>query len=73
MPLHNMDEGLRLAIEKAGSMRQLAFALGIGSPALWEWKRVPAHRLLQVEAVTKIPREKLRPDLYRHRRKSVPA
>jgi hypothetical protein len=33
--------------------------------ALWEWRRVPDDRILQVEAVTKIPREKLRPDLYR--------
>jgi hypothetical protein len=55
------DAGLVLAIAAAGGPRPLAFELGISC----EWRRVPAHRILQVEAVTGIPREKLRPDLYR--------
>jgi DNA-binding transcriptional regulator YdaS (Cro superfamily) len=58
------DAGLVLAIKAAGSMRALAGELGLSSQAFSEWKRVPAHRILQVEAVTRIPREKLRPDLY---------
>jgi DNA-binding transcriptional regulator YdaS (Cro superfamily) len=61
------DEGLRLAIKTAGGLRALARELGMSSPALWAWTRVPADRILQVEAVTGIPREKLRPDLYRLR------
>jgi DNA-binding transcriptional regulator YdaS (Cro superfamily) len=65
----HFDEGLRLAVKKAGSIRALAFELGISAPALLVWKRVPAHRILQLEAVTGIRREKLRPDLYRSRRK----
>jgi DNA-binding transcriptional regulator YdaS (Cro superfamily) len=63
------DEGLRLAIEAAGGVRALAQALGISAPALLEWKRVPASRILQVEAVTGVKREKLRPDLYRTKRR----
>jgi DNA-binding transcriptional regulator YdaS (Cro superfamily) len=59
-----IDEGLRKAIEVAGSLRRLAMLLGITPAALLEWWRVPAHRILQVEAVTGIPREQLRPDLY---------
>jgi DNA-binding transcriptional regulator YdaS (Cro superfamily) len=59
------EEGLRLAIEKAGGLNALARELGITGAALCEWRRVPTHRILQVEAVTGIPREKLRPDLYR--------
>jgi hypothetical protein len=59
------DEGLKLAIEAAGSINALAQDLGMTVQALWEWRRVPAHRIVQVEAVTKVPREKLRPDLYR--------
>jgi DNA-binding transcriptional regulator YdaS (Cro superfamily) len=60
-----IDPGLRLAIEAAGSVTALARLLGMSQQALSEWRRVPAHRLRQVEAVTGIPREKLRPDLYR--------
>ena len=63
------DQGLMLAIEKAGGLRALARELGMSHQALAEWQRIPADRLLQVEAVTQIPREKLRPDLYRARKK----
>ena len=58
------DEGLSLAIKAAGGFRPLARLLGISSSALSGWKRVPSHRILQVEAVTGIEREQLRPDLY---------
>ncbi len=62
------DEGLTLAIETAGGIRPLARELGMTPQAFSQWRRIPAHRILQVEAITKIPREKLRPDLYRKRR-----
>ena len=65
-----IDEGLRKAIEVAGGANRLAFLLGLSASAFSEWWRVPTHRILQVEAVTGIPREQLRPDLYR---RSVPA
>jgi len=65
MPSAQFDEGLRLAVEKAGSIRALARELGISSASLVGWRRVPSYRIKQVEAVTGIPREKLRPDLYR--------
>ena len=58
------EVGLCTAIEKAGGLRALARLLGISAAALAEWKRVPANRIIQVEAATKISREKLRPDLY---------
>ena len=61
----HFDEGLRLAVEKAGSIRALARELGISAPSLLGWKRVPTYRIKQVEMVTGIRREKLRPDLYR--------
>jgi DNA-binding transcriptional regulator YdaS (Cro superfamily) len=60
-----MDDGLKAAIKAAGGFRPLARKLGMSPPALREWKRVPAHRILQVEAVTGVERERLRPDLYR--------
>ena len=62
-----IEEGLRLAIEAAGGVRALARLLGMSSPSVTEWRRVPSHRILQVEAVTGIRREKLRPDLYNNK------
>lgn len=32
--------------------------------AISQWKRVPAERAIDVEAVTGIPRQELRPDIY---------
>ncbi len=59
-----MDAGLRLAIEAAGSKYRLAKLLGITPPSVLGWKRVPITRVLQVERVTGVAREKLRPDFY---------
>jgi DNA-binding transcriptional regulator YdaS (Cro superfamily) len=59
------SQGLKAAIEAAGGVRPLARKLGISASAFCEWKRVPAHLILQVEAVTGVAREWLRPDLYR--------
>jgi DNA-binding transcriptional regulator YdaS (Cro superfamily) len=66
-----MDDGLQQAIAKMGSANALAKALGMSAQAFSEWKRIPSHRILQVEAITGIKREKLRPDLYRPK-KTVP-
>jgi DNA-binding transcriptional regulator YdaS (Cro superfamily) len=73
MTTTHREEGLRLAIKAAGTRYRLAMLLGIRPSSVLKWWRVPSERILQVEAVTKIPREALRPDLYRHRRKSVSA
>jgi hypothetical protein len=62
------DRGVTLAIEAAGGLRPLARALGISAGAIFKWQRIPADRLLRIEAVTGVPREKLRPDLYRGRK-----
>ena len=53
------------AIKAAGGLHALARLVGIRAPALFSWRRVPADRILQVEAVTGVPRETLRPELYR--------
>jgi DNA-binding transcriptional regulator YdaS (Cro superfamily) len=58
------DAGLELALEQAESMTKLAEAMGIGVSAISQWKRVPAERVLAVEAATGVPRQQLRPDLY---------
>ena len=49
-----------------GNTARLANALGISHAAVTQWKgKCPAERVISVEEVTGIPREALRPDLYR--------
>ena len=57
------DPALEKAIGSVGGVRALARSLGISQPAISSWKRVPADRVLSVEATTGIPRTELRPDL----------
>ncbi|NNM74813.1 Cro/CI family transcriptional regulator [Enterovirga aerilata] len=57
-------EGIEQAIRAAGSIGALARALGISQPAVSNWRRIPADRVVKVEEVTGIPRAVLRPDLY---------
>lgn len=57
-----------MAVAKAGGMHALARALGIKFQSIQKWKKIPAERIVAVEAVTGIPREKLRPDLYAKRK-----
>jgi TorA maturation chaperone TorD len=58
------DIGLNKAIEAIGGVRSLARAIGVSQPAVSNWKRVPADRVLGVESATGITRTQLRPDLY---------
>jgi TorA maturation chaperone TorD len=58
------DPGLEQVIRTAGGIRGLSRLLGISQPAISNWKRVPADRILQVESVTGVPRAVIRPDLY---------
>lgn len=55
------------AINIANGVRPLARLLGISAPSVWEWRKrgkVPAERVLQLEAVTGLSRHAIRPDLY---------
>lgn len=58
------DAGLELAIKAAGGVGSLARGLGIGQPSVSAWSRIPAERVLAVEALTQVNRLSLRPDLY---------
>jgi TorA maturation chaperone TorD len=58
------DPGLEQAIRTVGGIRELSRLLGISQPAVSNWKRVPADRILQIEAVTGLSRSVIRPDLY---------
>ena len=57
--------GMDLIRAEPGLMLRMAEELGITRWAVVKWKHVPAHRIIDVERITGIPREKLRPDLYR--------
>jgi TorA maturation chaperone TorD len=57
-------EGLNEAIRAVGSISELARRIGIAQPSISNWDRVPAERVLAVEAATGISRVRLRPDLY---------
>jgi TorA maturation chaperone TorD len=61
------DHGLDEAIRAAGGVTELARRIGIAQPSVSNWSRVPAERVLSVEAVTGISRAVLRPDLYETR------
>jgi TorA maturation chaperone TorD len=49
----------------AGGVSELARRLGISQPSVSNWSRIPAERVLEVEAATGIERVVLRPDLFR--------
>lgn len=58
------DPGLNDAIEAAGGVTELARRIGIAQPSVSNWDRVPADRVVAVEAASGVPRMRLRPDLY---------
>ena len=56
--------GVRQALKAVGGLSSLARLLKITPQSIQKWKRVPRKRILQIEALTKVPREKLARDLY---------
>lgn len=56
--------GMDLIRSRRGLMAEIARRLNIRSSAVAMWTRVPAERVADVERITGIPREKLRPDLF---------
>jgi len=58
------DQGLQQAIDIVGGVSELARRIGISQPSVSNWDRVPAERVISVEAATGLDRMLLRPDLY---------
>jgi TorA maturation chaperone TorD len=58
------DLGLQQAIRVAGGVTELARRIGVSQPSVSNWNRIPAERVLAVEALTGVTRAVLRPDLY---------
>jgi len=58
------DPGLEEAIRAMGGIGALARGLGISQPSVSSWRQIPAARVLDIEALTGLPRTVLRPDLH---------
>ncbi len=58
------DAGLEEAVRAVGGVSELARQIGISQPSVSNWNRIPAERVLIVEAATGVDRKILRPDLY---------
>src|SRR6202158_2021403 len=56
------DAGLEQAIKAADGVASRA--MGIAQPSVSAWSHIPAERVLAVEALTRVHRFILRPDLY---------
>jgi DNA-binding transcriptional regulator YdaS (Cro superfamily) len=64
----NHEKILQMVIKKAGGITALSRALKITFQSIQMWKKIPAERVIAIEKVVNIPREKLRPDLYARRK-----
>lgn len=56
-----------ISIDRAGGVVRLARALGVGQSVVSNWRaagRVPANRVLAIEAATGVSRHDLRPDVF---------
>jgi DNA-binding transcriptional regulator YdaS (Cro superfamily) len=68
--LDDLDPGLRAAVKAVGSMSNLAALLGIAPQAIAQWDVVPIARVLEIERITKVDRERLRPDMFKRRKRA---
>lgn len=60
-----LARGLAEIRQTKGLQSALAKFLGVTRQAISDWPAVPIDRLKDVESFTGIPREKLRPDIFR--------
>lgn len=70
--MQDLRSAVGLATERAGGGAKLARGLGLKRQAIYQWDKVPAERVLEVERITGVPRSQLRPDLYPEHREPQP-
>ena len=58
------NEALKRAIKAIGSAGEFAAHLGITAQAISQWDQVPPLRVLEVERISGVSRQELRPDIY---------
>lgn len=68
-----MNDPKQRAIDGAGGLMALADKIGITYQAIQQWAQIPDKWLIRVEEASGVPREELRPDLYRQQPKRRPA
>ncbi|HEX5508775.1 MAG TPA: Cro/CI family transcriptional regulator [Pseudolabrys sp.] len=51
-------------VSAAGTGAALAAHLGITRGAIFQWDEIPVERVVAVEKITGIPRDRLRPDVF---------
>jgi DNA-binding transcriptional regulator YdaS (Cro superfamily) len=56
-------EGMALIRSKRGLLAKISRETGLSRGGVAKWERVPAERLPQIEQITGIPRQQLRPDI----------
>ena len=56
--------GVELLRERRGLLSEVARGLGMTRAAVTRWTKVPAEYVVEIERISGIPREALRPDLY---------
>lgn len=56
---------IRSIIKRAGGPSKVARLLGIHHSAVIRWDNIPYERVIPLEEATGIPREELRPDLFK--------
>jgi DNA-binding transcriptional regulator YdaS (Cro superfamily) len=64
MSKNSRPVALLYAAQKCGGMAQLAAELGIARQAIYQWKRVPVDRVVEIERITGVSRNELRPDIF---------
>jgi DNA-binding transcriptional regulator YdaS (Cro superfamily) len=57
-------EPLQRAIKAVGTADKLAAGLGISAQAISQWSDIPLKRVFDVEKLTGIPHQELRPDFF---------
>jgi DNA-binding transcriptional regulator YdaS (Cro superfamily) len=65
------DPGIKAAVTAAGGVRALGRLLKINYQAIQQWEKIPAARIVEIERLTGVAREMLRPDLYREKRRRI--
>lgn len=56
---------INIAAKKLGGIVKLSMALGLSRGAASLWSEIPVDHVHKLEELTGIPREKLRPDIFR--------
>lgn len=61
------NPGVLTAIDRVGSTRALAGACGVSQPTVikWLYRNCPPERALQIEQVSGVSRDDLRPDIFK--------